>query len=274
MPNIETFPTVSSSRDDVPCDRIMTVAGLSAGYANLRHVIEDITFDVHRGERIAVIGPNGAGKSTLFKALVGMIPHQAGHVSINGYDCQTSHGMIGYVPQYDTVDWQFPATVYDVVMMGRIRQIGWLRFPRKADRQAVQGALQQVNMTEFVDRQIGQLSGGQKRRVFIARTLVQETDILLLDEPFSGVDVQAEEEIMETLVHLNSKGITIILSTHDLTLASQFDRLLLIKQRLIAEGTPDEVLKPDRLRESYGGTISLVKRGEDTVILTDEHGHI
>ncbi|MEQ8677462.1 MAG: metal ABC transporter ATP-binding protein [Aggregatilineales bacterium] len=252
----------------------LQVQQLSAGYAGHRQAIHDVSFTVNRGERLAVIGPNGAGKSTLFKALAGIIPHTSGNVSTYGLDCRTSHTLIGYVPQYEEVDWQFPATVFDVVMMGRIRKIGWLRFPRKVDRDGVYSTLEQVGMAHLSNRQIGQLSGGQKRRVFIARALVQETDIILLDEPFSGVDVNAEDEIMETLEHLNRTGITIILSTHDLQTAStRFDRLMLINQQLIAIGKPEDVFTPSNLRQAYGGAVSVFQQGNEMLIFSDEHDH-
>ena len=252
----------------------LQVQRLSAGYPGHRQAIQNVSFTVNRGERLAVIGPNGAGKSTLFKALAGIIPHTSGNVSTYGLDCLTSHTLIGYVPQYEDVDWQFPATVFDVVMMGRIRKIGWLRFPRKVDREGVYNALEQVGMSHLVNRQIGQLSGGQKRRVFIARALVQETDIILLDEPFSGVDVTAEDEIMETLESLNRAGITIMLSTHDLQTAStRFDRLMLINQQLIAIGKPEEVFTPSNLRKVYGGAVSVFQQGNEMLIFSDEHDH-
>lgn len=258
----------------MPENCALQVHHLHAGYPGHRQAIQDVSFNVNRGERLAVIGPNGAGKSTLFKALAGIIPHTSGDVSTYGLDCRTSHTMIGYVPQYEDVDWQFPATVYDVVMMGRVRKIGWLRFPRKVDRDGVYDALEQVGMAHLANRQIGQLSGGQKRRVFIARALVQETDIILLDEPFSGVDITSEDEIMETLEHLNSTGITIILSTHDLQTAStRFDRLMLLNQQLIAIGKAEDVFTPENLRRAYGGAVSVFQHGNETLIFTDEHDH-
>jgi ABC-type Mn2+/Zn2+ transport system ATPase subunit len=182
--------------------------------------------------------------------------------------------MIGYVPQYDNTDWDFPVTVQDVVMMGRIRKMGWFRFPRQRDWQAVEAALQQVGMAEFGKRQIGQLSGGQRRRVFIARALAQETDVLLLDEPFGGVDVAAEHEIMETLDRLQAACITILISTHDLSLATtQADRLLVLNRRVIAYGTAANTLTPDVLSEAYGGRVAFFEQGDHIMFVADEHHH-
>ncbi|MCL4256703.1 MAG: metal ABC transporter ATP-binding protein [Anaerolineae bacterium] len=249
----------------------LTVDNLSAGYRGVDFAIADICFDLHIGERVALIGPNGAGKSTLFKTLVGMIPHQTGYISLHGEDCRTSHKLFGYVPQQEAIDWSFPATVEDVVMMGRVRKIGWFRMPSKHDRQIVHHALEQVGMAEFSHRQIGQLSGGQRRRVFIARALAQETDVLLLDEPFNGVDVNAEEEILATLEDLQAKGITMLIATHDLTLAqTRFDRVLVLNHHLIADGAPETVFIPDILRRAYGNRIGIFEHGgQATFILED-----
>jgi manganese/iron transport system ATP-binding protein len=270
---VTTAPILEHNQPEItPAAPVMTVDGLSAGYPHQRRAIIDVCFAVQGGERIAVIGPNGAGKSTLFKAIVGLIPHHAGTVSIHGEDCRTSHTLVGYVPQQEAIDWNFPVTVQDVVMMGRTRKIGWLRWPRRRDREIVDAALEQVGMAALRYRQIGQLSGGQKRRVFIARALAQETDVLLLDEPFNGVDISGEHEIMETLDRLSAQHITVLLATHDLDLAaSRFDRLLLLNQRVIAYGTVAQVFKPETLAEAYGGRIGIFHQGDQTVIVTDEH---
>jgi manganese/iron transport system ATP-binding protein len=249
------------------------VKNLSAGYAGERDAIYDVTFKVMPGERISVIGPNGAGKSTLFKTIAGLIPHHTGEVSIHGYDCGSSHSMVGYVPQYDEIDWHFPVTVSDVVMMGRTRKIGLFRQPSRRDREEVEQRLTQVGMEQFRNRQIGQLSGGQKRRVFIARALAQETNVLLMDEPFSGVDAAAEQEILNTLDVLRDAGVTVLLATHDLGMATEhFDKLLLIKRSVIAYGVPSVVFKPDNLRLAYGGRIGVFHEGGELIILADEHG--
>ena len=251
----------------------LVVENLSAGYPGARNAIEGVSFAVNRSERIGVLGPNGAGKSTLFKAIVGLIPHHTGRISTHGADCKTSHHMVGYVPQQEEIDWHFPVTVRDVVMMGRVRHIGWLRWPGRADWQAVDAVLERVGMQDFRDRQIGQLSGGQRRRVFIARALAQETDILLLDEPFTGVDAAAAHEILEILDLLRREGVAVILATHDMSMAAtHFDRLLLLNRRVIAYGTPAEVFTPETLSEAYGGRIGVFRQNGKTIIIADEHG--
>jgi ABC-type Mn2+/Zn2+ transport system ATPase subunit len=258
--------------DSLHCETTLDVHQLAAGYPGKRAVIHDINFSLREGERVAVIGPNGAGKTTLFKALVGLLPHSEGHISLGGRDCVSSHTMIGYVPQQEAIDWNFPVTVYDVVMMGRTRKIGWFRWPRAHDHLTVESALEQVGMMPFRDRQIGALSGGQRRRVFIARALAQESELLLLDEPFGGVDVAAEEEILRVLDNLSRAGMTILLATHNLDVAAtRFDRLLLLKETVIAFGTPAEVLQPSLLKRAYGDRVSVIKSEDSTIVVADYH---
>jgi manganese/iron transport system ATP-binding protein len=249
---------------------ILEVHNLTVGY-NGSHALEEVSFGVEAGEQVAVVGPNGAGKSTLFKAMVGLIHPRAGHVETNGAE-------LGYVTQRSAVDWSFPVTVHDVVMMGRIGKMGWLRWQRPRDREMVQRSLAQVGMVGFAGRQIGELSGGQQQRVFIARALAQEATILLMDEPFSGVDAPAQESILEILERLRAQGVTMLVSTHDLNLAvERFDRLALLNQRLVAYGPPREVVTPQNLAAAYGG--QAVWRGEDyAMVLGDidccgEGGH-
>lgn len=256
-----------------PAQPALMVENLSAGYSGGRQAIHDVSFQVMKGERVAVIGPNGAGKSTLFKSIAGLLPFAAGSVSIHGESCQKSHNIVGYVPQNNEIDWNFPVTVSDVVMMGRARQIGWLRLPGRHDREIVMTSLAEVGLEDVADRQIGDLSGGQRRRVFIARALAQEADVLLLDEPFNGVDTAAEDEIMETLDRLSVQGVTLIVATHDMEMArDRFDKLLLLKQRVIGFGPPEEVFQPDLLKQAYGGSVSVVQQDGQTFVITDEHG--
>lgn len=256
-----------------PARPALVVDQLTTGYTGTRRTIHDVSFQVLKGERVAVIGPNGAGKSTLFKSIAGLLPFTRGSVSIHGESCQKSHNIVGYVPQNNEIDWNFPVTVSDVVMMGRARQIGWLRLPGRNDRMIVQDSLAEVGLEAFADRQIGALSGGQRRRVFIARALAQEADVLLLDEPFNGVDTTAEDEIMDTLDKLSAQGVTLLVATHDMEMArDRFDKLLLLKQTVIGFGHPDEVFRPDLLKQAYGGSVSLVQQGEQTFVITDEHG--
>lgn len=231
----------------------LQVTDLSVAY-NGTNALEHISFSASGGERIAVVGPNGAGKSTLFKALTGLLPLKAGCV-------ETFGSRLGYVNQRSMVDLKFPVTVYDVVMMGRTVKIGWLRWPGRQDREIILSSLEQVGMLDFARRQIGGLSGGQQQRVFIARTLAQEADILLMDEPFSGVDVPSMEAILTLLDTLSQRGVMVIVSTHDLNLAvERFDRLMLLNRSLIAYGDPHKVITPEVLSQAYGG--KAVWRGE------------
>lgn len=225
---------------------ILEIQDLTIRYDG-KKALEDVSFRVQAGESVAIVGPNGAGKSTLFKAMVGLAQPSRGMTTTHGAE-------IGYVTQRSAVDWSFPVTVHDVVMMGRIGKMGWLRWQRPLDREVVQRCLDQVGMLEYAGRQIGELSGGQQQRVFIARALAQEATILLMDEPFSGVDAPSQETILEILDRLHSQGVTLLVSTHDLNLAVQrFDRLALLNQRLVAYGPPHEVVTPGSLASAYGG---------------------
>jgi manganese/iron transport system ATP-binding protein len=251
---------------------VLTVESLTVSY-NGQHALEDVSFAVQARERVAIVGPNGAGKSTLFKALVGLISTRAGQVQTNGAE-------FGYVTQRSAVDWTFPVTVHDVVMMGRISKMGWLRWQRPLDREIVAQCLAEVGMSNYASRQIGELSGGQQQRVFIARALAQEATILLMDEPFSGVDAPSQDAILQILDHLRDQGVTMLVSTHDLNLAvERFDRLALLNRRLVAYGVPDQAVTPQTLAAAYGG--SALWRGEDyAMVLGDidccgegEHHH-
>jgi ABC-type Mn2+/Zn2+ transport system ATPase subunit len=252
---------------------VMTVDDLSAGY-NGHRTLEGITFDVYAGERVAVIGPNGAGKSTLFKAIVGLLPHH-GSISIQGASCQQSHTMVGYVPQHEAIDWKFPVNVWDVVMMGRARQIGYVLPPRRRDRQAARAALERVGMWHLRKRQIGELSGGQRRRVFVARALAQQASVLLLDEPFSGIDAQAEGEIFQVLDVLREEGVAVLLATHNLVqAATHYDKLMLLKQgRMLAYGPPHDAYRPELLADTFGDRIALWQEGDRYVMVADKPCH-
>jgi ABC-type Mn2+/Zn2+ transport system ATPase subunit len=244
----------------------LSVEGLNVAYS-AGVALEDVGFTVRRGEYVAIIGPNGAGKSTLLKAILGMITPQSGSVRVE------SEKPLGYVPQHEGVNLQFPVTVRDVVMMGRHRQIGWLRQPRKADQAAVDIALARVGLESLGKRQIGELSGGQRRRAFIARALAQEADMLLLDEPMSGVDVDGQAAIMTVLDTLNADGLTILMTTHDLDLAfRRFGKVMALKRRLVAFGVPDEVYTPDALEQVYDRVLMTRTGGGRMTMLIDEHG--
>jgi manganese/iron transport system ATP-binding protein len=249
---------------------VLEVENLTVSY-NGNNALESVSFRVEGGDRVAIVGPNGAGKSTLFQALVGLVPLRAGSVTADG-------ARFGYVTQRSAVNLSFPVTVHDAVMMGRIGKIGWLRWQRPIDREIVQRSLAQVGMLDYAGRQIGELSGGQQQRVFIARALAQEATILLMDEPFSGVDGPSQEAILEILDEVQKQGVTILVSTHDISMAvERFDHLALINRKLSAYGLPRQVITPQTLAEAYGG--QALWRGEDyAMVLGDidccgEGGH-
>jgi manganese/iron transport system ATP-binding protein len=236
---------------------------------NGRAAIEDVAFRLIRGERIAVVGPNGAGKSTLFKVIAGVLNPTSGDVRVAGH-CPGSHICIAYVPQRSQVDWRFPVTVADVVMMGRTGQIGLLRRPGRGDWAHVRQCLEVVRLADLADRQIGELSGGQQQRMFIARALAQEAELMLMDEPLSGLDVPAQEDIFEVLGELRLRGVTVMVATHDLNMAAdRFDRVMLLNRRLLGIGEPSVVFTPQLLESAYGGHLHMVQTPEGTMVVSD-----
>lgn len=240
---------------------------ISVAY-NSTLALHELTFQVPHGARIAVVGPNGAGKSTLFKALVGLLPLSQGHINIHGLPLGHHQDCVAYLPQREEVDWRFPVTVRDVVLMGRYGRLKWLQPPSRTDRQAVLRALEQMGIADLAKKSISDLSGGQQQRIFLARALAQEPHILLLDEPFTGVDVITQQATLALLDHLRQQRVTIIISTHDLNLASsRFDAILLLNRRLIAYGTPSEVLQQENLAQAFGSSLLITKNG---AMLVDE----
>ena len=234
---------------------------------NGRTALEDITFHLHAGERIAVVGPNGAGKSTLFKVVAGVLQPSAGEVNIFG-SRPRAHVCIAYIPQRSQVDWNFPVTVADVVMMGRSAKLGLLNWPHKQDWEYVRHALELVELSDLAERQIGQLSGGQQQRMFIARALAQEAELILMDEPLSGLDMPAQEGLLNLLDTLQNQNVTVIVATHDLDQAARyFDRIMLLNRRIIAFDLPQNVLHTDHLLEAYGGRLKLAPGG--TMLVDD-----
>jgi manganese/iron transport system ATP-binding protein len=255
----------ATERVDQETPPALAVTNLSVRYNGVV-VLHDVTMSVKRGERIAIVGPNGAGKSTFMRAIVGLLPGVSGEVRLDGLGRAPE---IGYLTQRSSVDWAFPVTVFDVVMMGRIGKIGWLRWYRRRDRRIVQDSLQRVGMLEYAERQIGELSGGQQQRVFIARALAQEANLLLMDEPFTGVDLPSQDTIMAILDELRAQHITVLVSTHDLTLAvTRFDRVALLNRRLISYGPADLAINSENLVNAYGG--QAVRQGNDFVMVVDQ----
>ena len=219
-------------------------------------VLVNITLSVPVGTVVGVVGPNGAGKSTLIKSVMGFVARDFGTVKICGEVVEDARGRVAYVPQRGQIDWDFPVTVWDVVMMGRYSHVPWYRGLRHLDRDVARQSLRDVGMEAYSNRQIGQLSGGQQQRVFMARALAQESDILLLDEPFSGVDAATERAIAGLLTAAKNRDKTVMVVHHDLDTAAEFfDRIILLNKRVYAYGEPRQVLNPDLLAEVYGGRV-------------------
>jgi manganese/iron transport system ATP-binding protein len=264
-------PSRKSLYPHVPHDPnapILEIHKLSYRY-NTHLALEDVTFHLHAGERVAVVGPNGAGKSTLFKVVSGVLSPSSGEVKIFGYGPR-GHICIAYVPQRSQVDWRFPASVADVVMMGRIGQIGFFRWPRRRDWENVHAALEAVDMEDLADRQIGELSGGQQQRTFLARALAQEAELVLMDEPLNGLDTPSQEAILALLEKLRQQKITVMVATHDLgQAAAYFDRVMLLNHHLIRFGAPNEVLTSENLLNAYQGHAQLIRDLDGTKTLAD-----
>jgi ABC-type Mn2+/Zn2+ transport system ATPase subunit len=242
---------------------------LTVGY-NRRPVLADLSLTVPAGAMVAVVGPNGAGKSTLFKALVGLLPILAGEARVADRPSVEARNRVAYVPQREEVDWRFPISVLDVVLMGRYGHVGWLRRPGAADRAFAQRGLDSLGIGSLASRPIGDLSGGQQQRVFLARALAQEPDVLLLDEPFAGVDAPTQESMLDLLDDLNARGITIIVSTHDLPLAtSRFGQLLLLNHRLVAFGPPADIVTAESLGATFGSQVLFYQNDLGTIAIAD-----
>jgi len=247
---------------------ILEISNLTVRYENAV-ALDDVSLQVTTAERLAVIGPNGAGKSTLFKVVAGVLQPSSGEVKIAGQK-PGGHICIAYVPQRTQVDWKFPVSVADVVMMGRIRKLGLLRWAQPRDWDYVSQSLRVVGLQDLAGRQISELSGGQQQRMFIARALAQEAELMLMDEPFTGLDVASQEGILQIVIELQKRGVTVLASTHDLNLASDhFDRVLLLNRRIFGLGPPQEVFTTDRLLRAFGGQLRLLQTETDVLALGD-----
>jgi len=231
---------------------ILEVENLTVNYEKTS-VLWDINFSIPKGKIVGILGPNGAGKSTLIKALLGLLKPLSGHIKFFGMPITKVRQKVGYVPQRSSVDWDFPMTAFDLVMMGRYGKMGFLKWATKADKEATRLALEMVEMFPYAHRQIGQLSGGQQQRLFIARALVQDADIYLLDEPFAGIDMATEKTLMKLFETLREKGKTILIVHHDLSSSENyFDWLLLLNTCLIAVGPTSEVFNQSNILRTYG----------------------
>lgn len=268
-----TVAPAMPAESHAPSDAALAVSlsEVAAGYHE-RVALESVSLDVPVGSLLAIVGPNGAGKTTLLKVIAGLLPVWSGTVSVLGSAAGGQARRVAYVPQAELVDWHFPITVAGVVMMGRYPRLGLGRRARRADHEAVREALAAVGMAQHAERQIGALSGGQRRRVFLARALAAEADLFLLDEPVTGVDAATQQDIMDILAANAAGGRTIIATTHDLACAAQcFQRVVAVNRTIVADGPAEIALDPDILARAYSGHLLVL--GDNRVVLDDAHHH-
>lgn len=258
---IHVLMSADSNKSEAPLE----IHDLTVAY-NKRPVLWGIDLEVPKGKLVGVVGPNGAGKSTLIKAAMGLLPLNSGWVKVFGSPVKDSLRRIGYVPQRESVDWDFPVSVMDVVLMGRYGHLGLMRRPSREDRDIARECLEKVKMLPYANRQISNLSGGQQQRVFLARALAQESDLYFMDEPFAGVDAATETAIVTLLRELKDKGKTLIIVHHDLpTARNYFDMLLLLNMRVVAFGPTESVFKYDLLQDTYGGRLTILSEVAEEV---------
>lgn len=248
----------------------LIVEDLTVAYQR-KPVIWDVAFEVKPGSLIGVVGPNGAGKSTLLKACMGLIPTVSGRVRVFGEPYQVNRHRVGYVPQRESVDWDFPVSALDVVTMGLYREIGWLRPVRKKHLDAARAAMERVGIEELEGRQISQLSGGQQQRTFLARALVQNADLYFMDEPFAAVDAATEKAIVEILQGMKREGKTALVIHHDLqTVPEYFDHVVLLNMRVVANGPTEQVFTTENLQKTYGGRLTLLDQATEAMRRRDK----
>ena len=249
-----------ADRPEHHADSPVSIHALTVAY-HRKPVLWDVDLDLRPARLVAIVGPNGAGKSTLIKACLGLVPVAAGRVEFWGEPYRRQRRRVGYVPQREAVDWDFPVSALDVVAMGRYARIGWCRPVGRAHTRAALDALGRVGMGDYAHRQISQLSGGQQQRVFLARALAQEAELYFMDEPLAGVDAATERTIVEVLRDLRAAGRTVVVVHHDLqTVASYFDEVILLNMRVVAAGPVASVFTDENLRKTYGGRLTLLER--------------
>lgn len=242
---------------------ILEVHNLTVAY-NKKPALWNVDFSIPKGKLVGIIGPNGAGKSTLIKSIMGLIPLSSGYARLFGQDLDKVRDKVSYVPQRESVDWDFPASALDVVLMGCYRRRGLFRWLTQADKKLAMDCLKQVRMEGFANRQIAQLSGGQQQRVFLARSLAQQAELYFMDEPFAGIDATTEGAILELLSEMRDDGKTILVVHHDLQSAYEyFDWVILLNTRLVASGPKLQVFNPQLLQETYGGKLSVLSQMGD-----------
>ncbi|EPY12734.1 MntB [Paenibacillus alvei A6-6i-x] len=245
----------------------LRVSGLTVAYQK-KPVLRNVSFTIPEGNLIGIIGPNGAGKSTLIKSVLGLIPRVSGEVNIFGKPYSESRKRVGYVPQRESVDWDFPTNALDVVMMGRYGHLGWFKRPGAKEKEIALDCLAKVGMADFADRQISQLSGGQQQRVFLARALAQNADIYFMDEPFVGVDAMTEKAIITLLNELKRQGKTVLVVHHDLaTVKEYFDWVLLLNVELVACGETEKIFNTSMLQQTYGGRLTVLDQNAGAVMV-------
>ena len=256
----------------------LQLEGVNLNYGT-RQVLRDVSFMVPNGSSLAIIGPNGAGKSTLFKAIVGLIPIDSGRILIHDKPIHAHKDCVAYVPQKEEVDWKFPVTVRDVIMMGRYNSRGWILPPGKQDHEIVDRSIEELNIEKIANVSINELSGGQQQRVFLARAIAQQPHILLMDEPFTGIDTPTQEATFELIERLRERHVTVVISTHDLHLAStRFDAALLLNKSVIAVGDPKLVFTPQHLSTAFSNSFLVLENGnivvDECCPPDDEHHHV
>ncbi|MEX2581206.1 MAG: ABC transporter ATP-binding protein [Verrucomicrobiales bacterium] len=253
------LPPTQDERPEHPPGIPLAIHDLTVAYQR-KPVLWDVELNIPEGKLVAVVGPNGAGKSTLLKACLDLVPKTSGWAHIYGKPYRKHRRLVGYVPQRESVDWDFPVNALDVVAMGTYRKLGWFKRVGKTQRDAAMAALEEVGIAQLADRQISQLSGGQQQRVFLARALVQDADLYLMDEPFAAVDALTEEAIVALLKNLNARGKTCLVVHHDLaTVSKYFDWVVLLNMRVVAAGPTEEVFTRENLQKTYGGRLSLLE---------------
>lgn len=254
--------------DEHPRTAPLSIHDMTVAY-HRKPVLWDVDFDAPQGKLIGIIGPNGAGKSTLIKAAMDLVPKVSGRVLIYGKPYAKQRHLVGYVPQRESVDWDFPVSALDVVTMGRYGKIGWCRPVTRKHREAAMEALRRVGMADYAGRQISQLSGGQQQRVFFARALVQDASLYFMDEPFAGVDAATEKAIVALLQELRRAGKTVLVVHHDLqTVSEYFDHLIMLNMRIVAAGPTQDVFTRDNLHRTYGGRLTLLDEAAQAIAQT------
>jgi manganese/zinc/iron transport system ATP- binding protein len=239
---------------------ILEVHDLTVSY-DKKPVLWGIDFSLPKGNLIGILGPNGSGKSTLLKSIMGLIPISSGYIKLFDKEIKDVRKKVSYVPQRESVDWDFPASVFEIVLMGRYGHLGLFKRPRKADKEMAMDALEKVGMTNFADRQISELSGGQQQRVFLARAIAQDAELYFMDEPFAGIDASTEKTIIELLRGMVRNGKTIVVVHHDLQSVSEyFDWLILLNLRLVASGPIEKTFTSENLNDTYGGKLTILTK--------------